>query len=227
MPQRIKRFVRKVRFVLKRTVTNQRSVTIYYNDPLRAPVLDHIRDIRKTILMKMGDNEAYQVYMAATRSTKIEGDMAEVGVFQGGSTKLICEAKGGKMLHVFDTFEGLPDVGHDDKQFSRGQFNDSLENVKDKLKEFSNVAFYKGLFPQTAGPVKDKRFCFVNLDVDLYQSTKDCLEFFYPRMNKGGIIMSHDYINAAGVRRAFDEFFADKQEPLIELSGTQVLVVKL
>ena len=35
--------------------------------------------------------------------------MAEVGVYQGVSAKLICEAKGDKELHVFDTFEGLPD----------------------------------------------------------------------------------------------------------------------
>ena len=62
---------------------------------------------------------------------------------------------------------------------------------------------------------------------DTYESTRSCLEFFYPRMNRGGIILSHDYINAAGVRKAFDEFFSDKSEPIIEMSGTQCLIVKL
>ena len=52
-------------------------------------------------------------------------------------------------------------------------------------------------------------FSFVHLDVDLYQSTKDGLAWFYPRLNRGGILISHDYSNADGVRKAFDEFFAE------------------
>lgn len=46
-------------------------------------------------------------------------------------------------------------------------------------------------------------------------------------MNKGGIIITHDYINAIGVRKAFDDFFKDKVEPIIELSGSQCLIVKI
>ena len=48
-------------------------------------------------------------------------------------------------------------------------------------------------------------------------------------MNKGGIIMSHDYFYAEGVRKAFDEFFSDKPEPIIELPSTytQCLIVKV
>jgi Macrocin-O-methyltransferase (TylF). len=65
------------------------------------------------------------------------------------------------------------------------------------------------------------------LDVDLYQSTLDCLEFFYPRLNPGGIIVTHDYSWAAGVDRAFSEFFMDKPEKPIETIGYQAMVVKL
>ena len=46
-------------------------------------------------------------------------------------------------------------------------------------------------------------------------------------MNKGGVIMSHDYMEFTGVRKAFDEFFEDKEEVIIELSGTQCLILKL
>jgi O-methyltransferase len=99
--------------------------------------------------------------------------------------------------------------------------------VKNYLKDYQDVYFYKGLFPSTATAVEDKRFSFVHLDVDTYESTRSCLRFFYPRMNRGGIILSHDYISAAGVRKAFDEFFNHKVEPIIEMSGTQCLVVKL
>jgi hypothetical protein len=63
--------------------------------------------------------------------------------------------------------------------------------------------------------------------VDLFESTMAALEFFYPRMNPGAILVSHDYVEFAGVRRAFDEFFEHKSEPVIELSGNQCLVVKV
>lgn len=58
-----------------------------------------------------------------------------------------------------------------------------------------------------------------------FQSILDCLEFFYPRMSHGGIILSHDY-TFKGVKRAFDEFFKDKPEVVIKLFGSQCMVVK-
>jgi hypothetical protein len=46
-------------------------------------------------------------------------------------------------------------------------------------------------------------------------------------MSPGGIIISHDYITAPGVQKAFDEFFSNKPEPLIETAGSQCFIVKL
>jgi len=66
----------------------------------------------------------------------------------------------------------------------------------------------------------------VHIDVDLFEATLASLVFFYPKMNKAGIIISHDY-DEPGVRKAFDDFFADKPEPVIEMSGCQCLVVKV
>ncbi|MCP4540392.1 MAG: hypothetical protein GY832_24910 [Chloroflexi bacterium] len=63
-------------------------------------------------------------------------------------------------------------------------------------------SYHPGLFPKTGAFVSEKEFSFVYLDVDVYQSTKESLEFFYPRMTKGGIILSHDY-QYPGVRQAF------------------------
>ena len=66
------------------------------------------------------------------------------------------------------------------------------------------------------------------MDVDLYESTKAGLEFFYPRMSRGGIIMSHDYPSLNGVLKAVTEFFADKPDPVIDIAGgEQCLIVKL
>jgi len=210
-------------------IASKNGVTVFYNDTERSKVLDLIRKIQNENEMLLGNNEAYQIFMAVKRTEKINGDIAEVGSYRGGSAKLICEAKGNKTLHLFDTFEGLPDLCHNDdpKQFHKGECSASLEDVKSYLKKYKNVYFYKGLFPSTADPIKNKKFSFVHLDVDLYEATLASIKFFYPRMNKGGIIISHDYISAPGVRKAFDDFFKDKPEPIIEMSGSQCLIVKI
>jgi O-methyltransferase len=203
-------------------------VVVPYNDPERRNILNLIRKIKTDVPMLINDNEAYQIFMAVRRTEKIPGDLAEVGVYKGGSAKLIRESNRDKKLHLFDTFNGLPRVEEIDKPlFYEGQFAASLEDVRTSLKGYKHIYFYKGLFPGTTAPVENKKFSFVHLDVDTYESTVSCLQFFYPRMNQGGIIISHDYINAPGVRKAFDEFFIDKVEPIIEMTGSQCLIVKL
>jgi hypothetical protein len=139
----------------------------------------------------------------------------------------MCEAKGDKHLHLFDTFGGLPSKADIDVRFTESMFIASVEAVRKRLGKYDNVHIYQGLFPGTAGPIKDVRFAFVHIDVDIYQSTKDCLEFFYERMTPGGVILSHDYPSSAGVRKAFDDFFADKKENIINLPLSQGMVVKL
>ncbi len=173
----------------------------------------------------------FNLYQLTLKARRLPGAIVELGVFRGGSAKLIARLKGDKELYLFDTFEGMPSVRSDVDQHEPGDFGDtSLEAVKAYLTGFDNIFFYQGLFPESARPLvgKSPQFCFVHLDADIYESTKAGLEFFYPRTVKGGMILSHDYRNlrCPGVKRAFDEFFADKPEPVVELWKTQSLVVK-
>lgn len=187
-----------------------------------------IRRVRRERRWLVTSNEAYIVYSLARSQAKRDAAMAEVGTYQGGTAKMICEAKGDRPLHVFDTFEGLPDPAVQDGKVHRPkQYACSLESVQGYLTGYPNVTFHKGRFPDTAGPVESLRFSFVHFDVDLYEGTRGCLEFFYPRMLPGGVMLSHDYSILAGVRTAFAEFLADKPEELIELPTTQCMVVKL
>jgi hypothetical protein len=188
-----------------------------------------LKKIRADTEILLEDIEAYHIYMAVKRTQKVPGHIAEVGVYRGGSAKIICTAKEDKPLHLFDTFEGLPKVEDEDAvwPFYQGKFAASYENVKTYLANESNVFFYKGIFPETSRPVQDEHFSLVNLDVDTYESTKKSLEFFYPRMSVGGVIISHDYLTVPGVRKAVDDYFADKPEPVVETAGSQCIVVKV
>ena len=191
----------------------------------------HLQEIRRSMKRGMLLNacEAFQITETARATQKVPGDLAEVGVYRGGSAKLICGVKGNRPLHLFDTFEGLPELTSADEgwRFWKNQFASQLETVREYVKSYPNVYLYKGIFPETAGPVQDKMFSFVHIDVDLHDSTLACLGWFYPRLNRAGVIMCHDY-NTAGVRKAVDSFFADKPEVVIQQpAGAHCLIVKI
>jgi predicted O-methyltransferase YrrM len=195
----------------------------------RKDYIDLIYETKHKASMILSFAEAYAICMAVKATTKVKGNIAEVGVFRGGSARIISELKGNRKLFLFDTFEGLPELNQFDtsNEFHKGQFKEtSYDAVKKLLEPYDGIAIHKGYFPDTAGPVENETFSLVHLDVDLHESTKNALAFFYPRLSKGGIIISHDYINADGVRKAFDDFFADKPEPILTFSETQCMVVK-
>lgn len=201
----------------------------HYGCTGRKEFVKALKNLRAETDLLLEDIEAYHIFMAVRSTDKVPGDIAEVGVYRGGSAKIICSVKGDRPLHLFDTFEGLPKVDDGDAvwPFYEGKFAASFDEVRKYFETERNVFLYKGIFPDTSGPVSDRAFSLVNLDVDTYESTRQCLQFFYQRMSPGGIIISHDYLTAPGVRKAFDEFFDDKPEPVIETAGSQCFVVKV
>jgi hypothetical protein len=200
------------------------STMSFFHDDEGLSLIRRIR--REDFFLLSRPSEMYVIHSLAAAQRNLEGDYAEVGVYKGATAMMICEAKGDKALHLFDTFEGLPQEGEFDKRFSKDMFPSSLEGVRNRLSRYESVYFYKGLFPATAGSVEDRRFAFVHLDVDLYQSTKDALDFFYPRLVPGGILLTHDYPSADGVCRAFSEFLRDKPELIIGLPLSQGMIIK-
>lgn len=171
--------------------------------------------------------ECYLVMSMARSMTRLPGKFAEVGVYQGVTSKLIANVKGDREFHLFDTFEGLPPDCEKDAGVHRvAQYACSLESVRSYLSDYDNIFFHKGIFPESARDVEESQYSFVHFDVDLYEGTLACLEYFYPRMTPGGVLISHDYGMLAGVQRAFQEFMADKPEPIFEQPTTQALIVK-
>ena len=71
-------------------------------------------------------------------------------------------------------------------------------------------------------------FAFVHIDVDLYEPTKDSLEFFYPLLSPGGVLLCDDYgsTRCPGALKACDEFLADKPEKMIATSAGSGFFIK-
>jgi len=138
------------------------------------------------------------------------GYFAEVGVYKGGSLKLLAMSFPERKILGFDTFEGLPSAQWSTiEPHKAGDFSDtSKEAVSELLGDFNkNVELIKGLFPGSAESVKDYKFSFVHVDTDFYLGVKACIEWFWPRLLPGGIIVFDDYewMACPGVKKALDE----------------------
>lgn len=194
-----------------------------YRHPLRRPVLEAVRSGRSRAYTSATPLECVELVNAVRAAEKIPGDMAEAGVYLGGTALLMLESSA-KQLHLFDTFEGLP---HDEGPvFRTGGFAGSLDAVQRNLGSHrARTEYHVGLFPASAAGLEDLRFSFVHLDLDLYDSTLAALRWFWPRIEPGGILLSHDYPLSSGVVRAFDGFFGARPEPFVPLSGNQALAV--
>ena len=148
------------------------------------------------------------IYQFARRACDRQGDFAEVGVYKGGTARLL--GGFGKTLHLFDTFQGMPESKPDVDRHKAGDFGDtSLASVQEYLRELGpGIHYHNGLFPQSSAGLECIRFAFVHIDVDIYDSTKSCAEFFYPRLTPGAAMIFDDYgfDTCPGCKKAVDEF---------------------
>jgi O-methyltransferase len=199
---------------------------VNYHSPARNEGMQAVRRHKRERRMLLTPVEAYQIFSLVRNTLKLPGELAEVGVYMGASARMIHDAGDKRPLHLFDTFEGLPLPSPVDVTFQGGECCALYDEVLPYIANLDNVHIYPGIFPGTSGPVEDRRFSFVHLDIDLYEGTLGALEFFYPRMVPGGVILSHDYIVLEGVTKAFHEYFSGVQTPIIELPGAQCMVVK-
>lgn len=132
-------------------------------------IVELLMEIRREDRSLLSVFEQYLIYSAARAQSRLPGAMAEVGVYRGASAKLICKAKGDKVLRLFDTYEGLPEAARQDRGIhEKSQYACSLEDVRAYLAGFENVSFHKGRFPDSTAGVEEDQYCFCHFDVDLY-----------------------------------------------------------
>ena len=167
--------------------------------------------------------------------SKIPGDVVELGCAAGESSivvqKVLNEFAPDKAFHVFDSFEGLPEIKAEDQSdnvFKKGDVS-VPENILYKNFAETQVSpphVHKGWFEDTVPDNLPDKISFAIVDGELYSSTKHILPHVYERLSPGAIcifivyynenIFRRDYTDdcqkCPGARRAIDEFFADKPE---------------
>ncbi len=175
-------------------------------------------------------DRCFMLYQLARSTNSLKGDAAEVGVYKGGTGKLLAKTCPNKTVYLFDTFTGEPAENPEIDFHKKGDFADtSLASVQEFCQDCDNVQIFPGIFPYSTGEIiKDKLFSFVHIDVGLYKSIKDSLEFFYDKMITTGIALveGYEWMSCPGAKKAISEFLAGKPEIAVMTVKYQCMFIK-
>ncbi len=158
----------------------------------------------------------YELWHLLGQTEHLKGDVLEVGTWRGGTGCLLgARAKTlGLETEVFlcDTFAGVVKTGDSDANYGGGEHADtSVPIVKDLISQLDldNIRILKGIFPEdTSEEISDRTFRLCHIDVDVYQSGKDILEWAWSRMPVGGIVVFDDFgfPSTTGITKLVHEF---------------------
>jgi len=168
---------------------------------------------------------------------KIEGNIIEIGTWRGGTGAIL--AKKSQMLGpstqviICDTFKGVVKASNRDNQYRGGEHDDTSELIVKELYKclnLNNVQILKGIFPDETGmQVQDLKFRLCHIDVDVYQSGKDIIDWIWPKLSLGGIIVFDDFSFplCQGVRDLVEEQRKFKDRLVIHNLNGHGLVIRI
>jgi len=154
----------------------------------------------------------------------VPGHVAEFGSWRGANVvfmaKLlrIFDPMGSKIVHCFESFEGLDKFSkedNDEAKLKKGKYKGSYEKLMDVISLYQlndEIEIHKGriedVLPETLTKNKALTFSFVYCDVDLYDPTKLVIESLHDRLSKNGLFVFDEwnYENFQGEGKAVNEF---------------------
>jgi O-methyltransferase len=180
----------------------------------------------------------YELWQLTAEVAKLTaGDIIEIGVWRGGSGALVarkCQLVGiPNAVYLCDTFSGVVKAGSLDGTYRGGEHADTTKAaVLDLCKQLhlDQVQILNGIFPDDTGHlVSDCRFRLCHIDVDVYRSASDIVEWIWPRMVPGGIIVYDDYgfHSCSGITRFVNEERMKQDRLVIHNLNGHAVVIKM
>jgi O-methyltransferase len=173
----------------------------------------------------------YELYMLAKQVQNLDGNILEVGVWKGGTAKLLRYfVAENQNVFLADTFSGVVKASNEDSLYKGGEHSDTSETIVKNLFGHladSNTIFLKGIFPEDTGNVvKGFNFKFVHIDVDTHNSAKDTFNFIWSQVVVGGIIVFDDYgfNGCEGVTNFFNELSLTNAVKLYNINGHGIII---
>jgi len=189
------------------------------------------KELYKNARLRISPERAFVIQNFVKFSKHLQGSVIEMGVYKGSTAYLIASEieNSNKSFFICDTFEGTPKEGALDNIKREGLYNDtSLPEVKKYLSQFGFIEYISGYIPNSLDVIKEEVFSFVHIHLNLYESTKNGLEFAYDRLVDYGIILIEDYglISCEGSKKATDEFAHNNNLEVIYLPTGQGIIFK-
>jgi hypothetical protein len=164
------------------------------------------------------------------RASAVAGDIVECGVFKGASLsrflkfRSLFEDPASRKIYGFDTFGDFPPADDPMDEQRREEFVSEAGNTSisrqqildffNKLGLDENLELVEGdireTIPAFCSDHLDLKISLLNIDVDLLEPTRTCLEHLYPKVVSGGIVILDDYGAFPGATKATDDFFEGK-----------------
>ena len=164
------------------------------------------------------------------RVSGLAGDIVECGVFKGASLSRLLKFRSlfenpfSKKIIAFDTFGEFPEAGYEPDLKKRNLFieeagsrsieKNRLISIFQQLNLYQNIELIEGNILDTVPRYKAEnphlKISLLNIDVDLYEATKVCLEELFPLVVRGGVVILDDYGVFAGANKAIDTFLRIK-----------------
>ncbi len=174
------------------------------------------------------------------QANNVPGDMVECGVWCGGSSMMIAltlKALGdtSRDIYLYDTYAGMTrpesvDVRSQDgmeqvsrwQAFERDGYNEwahaALDEVRANMRATGypedKLHFVEGEVETTIPAAAPEQISLLRLDTDWYRSTLHELNHLYPKLVRRGALIIDDYGAYEGSRKATDEYFADRSNPI-------------
>lgn len=178
---------------------------------------------------------------------QIPGDIAECGVWRGGSMMavamtLLSEGDTSRHLYLYDTFEGMSWPTELDKRYDGALASEQLKrtprntgiwcytdisevqaNILSTGYPEDKIHLIKGKVEDTLPTALPRALSLLRLDTDWYESTKCELDHLFPILSHKGILIIDDYGHWQGSKKATDEYF-EAQKTCIYLSRVDYTV---
>ncbi len=173
----------------------------------------------------------------------VEGAIADLGAYRGDISWQLNAMMPERKLYLFDTF-----TGYDERDIAKEQqlhlseaqtgtyslSNNELEHLNERIlgrmPYADMVEIRLGWFPETAFDLEDEKYAMVHIDTGLYAPTYSGIQYFFPRMSKGGVILVSGYTNGKSqsvcqaVRDLEEKYGAFLITPLCDIDGTIMIM---
>lgn len=159
----------------------------------------------------------------------VPGAAAELGVYKGFFARCINQLLPERRLYLFDSFQGFAPEARAGEAFQAAHANTAADKVLAIMPHPERIVIKPGFFPGSLEGLEE-RFCLVSLDVDFEGTTLEGLRYFWPRLEKGGYLLLHDWGSPKlpGVARALERYEGEigaaiSAVPLCDVGGSLVL----